>query len=73
MKGFHQKGDLCRLPVFAIQTINRINNRTIGAFWDSRKSATFPERLGTGSEGGPLYVYIIYIYVYYIIVYICII
>ena len=74
MKGFHQKGDLCRLPVFAIQRINRINNpKSIGAFWDSRKSATFPERLGTGSEGGTVvcvhYIYIynyIYIYMYHI-------
>ena len=40
-------------------------SQTIGAFWDSRKSATFPERLGTGSEGGTVVcVHYIYNYIY---------
>jgi len=65
MKGFHQKGDLCRLPVFAIQRINRINNPK-----QSEPSGTpeslphFQSALAQDQKGGPLYVYIIYIIIY---------
>ena len=46
----HQRLSSKRWPMPTFGAILTIH--PIGAFWDSRKSATFPERLGTGSEGG---------------------